>query len=506
MNIVRAIASVWRVKSLGLRIQIWYGTLLLIVFTALYFFLAQDLYDDKVVQLNKQMRTYARNFSSVWQDTKNLSMAQGVNPLSQEIEEQIEKLHLQQQELIDRYTRDGFYLLAYTPALEIIHRTDNVPQNVPMNPPKSNRFRTLHRKREQFWEIERREPPKGILVLVGTNYSTLTKMSIQAWILLAAAFLGLYILTLFGGALIVSRSLRSLHEIHQGVSAVAKGQLTHRISADAPSELAPLVSELNSAFEELQLIFETQRRQSANASHELRTPVAALLAETQTMLARAKTLEHCDTCEIYNQSMTTCQDLALHMKHLISQLKVLAQAEKMDLNEAEHLEIDLSKMLKNLQKIISPTAQQKNIKLAIQIPSKAVKTIGDSQLLSQALSSILFNAVEYTHRGGKVTLSLFTADNAIHIDISDNGVGIGASDLPHVFERHYRGSNVTTVSANDKKYSKGLAEHSGLGLAIAKELIEAANGKIAVQSKVGKGTCFSVELPLHECPAEKKLA
>jgi len=115
-----------------------------------------------------------------------------------------------------------------------------------------------------------------------------------------------------------------------------------------------------------------------------------------------------------------------------------------------------------------------------------VQITGDTMQLHQLFRNLIGNAIKYTPNGGTVTLNTKTTDSQISIDIQDTGYGIPASDLPFIFDRFYR--------VRSGKVSE--IEGNGLGLAIVKSVVEQHGGKISVESELGKGTCFSISLPL----------
>jgi signal transduction histidine kinase len=126
----------------------------------------------------------------------------------------------------------------------------------------------------------------------------------------------------------------------------------------------------------------------------------------------------------------------------------------------------------------------KNVALLVRKPHEPVLAQVDGVRLEMALSNLIENAVKFTLSGGAVTVSLRRTERAIELSVSDTGLGIPVEDLPHVFDRFYRGQNVDAVQGN------------GLGLAIVQSIAQAHGGQVRATSKLGQGSTFTIELPM----------
>jgi two-component system sensor histidine kinase ResE len=135
-------------------------------------------------------------------------------------------------------------------------------------------------------------------------------------------------------------------------------------------------------------------------------------------------------------------------------------------------------------------AEQHSIKLTGLVNSGVDPVLVDPQKIQRVLSNLLMNAIRHTPTGGQVTLNVRLMGNVVRVDVHDTGEGIAANDLPHIFERFYRGERARTRETHGQR-------GAGLGLAIVQGLIEAHGGKINVQSEPGKGTLFTFTLPRH---------
>ena len=226
--------------------------------------------------------------------------------------------------------------------------------------------------------------------------------------------------------------------------------------------------------------YEQLQRFTADASHELRAPVAAILSNAQVGLL-APTEDKSQPRQRLSNIVTQTKS----MSALITNLLFLARHEG-KLNPQDIAKIDLVELLNSLAKEYKVLAQESGLKFNLELPIKSLEVCGDRDLLQQGIRNLLDNAVKYTPTGGMVTLQLTLKPRRVLITVGDTGIGIPAADLPHIFDRFYRVDKARTRETGG----------FGLGLAIAQQIIQAHNGKITVESAAGKGTKFQICLPL----------
>ena len=228
----------------------------------------------------------------------------------------------------------------------------------------------------------------------------------------------------------------------------------------------------------IQQSLDRQKRFTADASHDLRTPLAIIKTEMEVALQN----KHIDDTS-YKKTIESNLEEVNKMTTLVSNLLLLARTEH-TLEKDTFKLVDIHECVDSVVKKIQIKAQEKSISLVMK------RTVHENikvhvHNFERVLQNIIQNAINYTPSGGKVTISIHKEKSDYRIIVVDTGVGISEADLPHIFERFYKASH----SRND-------ASGSGLGLSIAKQIIEQHKGSIAISSLPGKGTEVTIILPL----------
>ncbi|OQX12504.1 MAG: hypothetical protein BWK76_17535 [Desulfobulbaceae bacterium A2] len=297
-----------------------------------------------------------------------------------------------------------------------------------------------------------------------------------AWSL-ALAGLGLWLTGLLGGWWLAGRAMRPIESISRTAQRIAAGNLQERIDSRGHSELDQLSRVLNETFDRLQAAFARQRQFTADAAHELRTPITILLNETQRALRRERSPEE------YRDALGICQQTSQRMRHLIEALLHLARLDDAAAGTAPG-PCDLAAILEESIRQLSPQAAAKHIRCATALTP--APCLGDAALLAMVAQNLITNAIHYQPAGGTIRITCGTEETHVICSVADEGPGIPAEDLPHIFERFYRA---------DKARGTDGPLHVGLGLAIAKSIIEAHQGMIQCHTTPGHGAEFTVTLP-----------
>lgn len=320
--------------------------------------------------------------------------------------------------------------------------------------------------------------PSGTKIIVGKSLRReiiqMRNTAIQ-FIAIGLAFLVLGVGVSFA---IAFRMVRPITQMSATAELLSEKDLSKRLDLNhIDSELAGLAEVLNRLFSRLDASFSRQRQFTADASHELRTPLTVIRSASELALSQPRSPEE------YQETIEVSLKAAERMTNLVNGLLALA---RLDSSNADfHLrQINLSDLASESVSLLRAIASEKQISLVSDLHS--VQIFGNPESLSRMIDNLITNAIIYNKPGGKVFITLKSHDDKAVLEIKDTGAGISEEHLPFIFERFYR---------VDKARSR-LSGGSGLGLAICKGVIEKHNGTITVQSILGEGTTFRIQLPI----------
>lgn len=303
---------------------------------------------------------------------------------------------------------------------------------------------------------------------------------LSAMLLTAPLIIGLSVLI---GYLLVGRTLQPVEAIVEEVEAITDGRSLHRrlIEPHSGDELARLTNTLNAMLTRLERSFVSLRRFTADASHELKTPLTVLRSGIERAITHPKAPP--EVMEVLEETLVEVNRMA----ELVDALLTLARADEG--RAPLHLEpVELKDVLSEVAETANILGEQAHVAVAVAVPERRITIAVDQSRIRQLLMNLLTNAIKYTPQGGEVAIDWEQVDGNVVLSVRDTGVGIAPGDLPHIFDRFWR--------ADQARRRSGGRPGVGLGLAISKWIVEAHGGTITVQSRPGRGTTFTVTLPM----------
>lgn len=285
------------------------------------------------------------------------------------------------------------------------------------------------------------------------------------------------------GWFLAKKALSPVDEITKMAKKIEAGSLNERLAVLGPKkdEIGRLAETFNDMIARLELSFRQMRQFTADASHELKTPLTVLKGEMEITLKTEKTIE--GFREAVKSSLEEIDKMSAIVKSLLDLARIDSRIklpkDKIRLDEIIKERFDQTMLL----------AKYKGVEMKI-IKNQTVAIIGDMLRIGQLIFNLIDNAIKYTVKGGKIEISLEQENNWAIITVLDTGLGIAKEDIPYIFDRFYRVDKARTSALG------GGEGGVGLGLSICKEIVDAHEGRIEVESEVGKGSTFRIYLPV----------
>jgi signal transduction histidine kinase len=281
-------------------------------------------------------------------------------------------------------------------------------------------------------------------------------------------------------AVVISRSIaKPLRQVSKAAISIAAGNLDARAPKSGPAEVRQMAEAFNRMAAEVQVSQKSQKDLVANIAHDLRTPLTSIQGFAQALIdGTAEAPDH------YVQAARAIYEESRRINKMAADLLDLARFEAGQV-EIKQEEVDLALLVETRIQRLQYLADSREINFQ-RSDRLSIFVVGDEIRLAQVLDNLLGNAVQYTDAGDRITVSLMPANKVVKLCIADTGVGIPAEDLPRIFERFYRGD----------KSRRGTG--TGLGLAIVREIIEAHQAEIKVESVVDVGTRFLLTFPISD--------
>lgn len=364
--------------------------------------------------------------------------------------------------------QEGVLLAQSSPDLAAVPR----PASSPLQTLLLRRMRGTCREAYQYTE-------RQDCVLAGCDIAPeLAKLRYLAWEISASACF-LWLLGLGGGFVLSGLLLHSIRHISGTAQRISEGNLSERIPTEnMDRELGQLAEVLNATFGRLAAAFARQQQFTADAAHELRTPLAVIISDAQMALRRERSPEE------YRDTIRACEEAAQKMRRLAESLLVLARLDAGG-ESGTRTAIDLADLAQASAERIRALAERREISIQLDLQPAAIQ--GHPEQIGRVFTNLLANAIDYNKPGGTIRIATRAEPEWAIATVADTGMGIAPEALPHVFDRFYRASAARAPADG----------HSGLGLAICKSIMDAHGGRIEVSSQPGQGTTFTLRWPLE---------
>lgn len=292
------------------------------------------------------------------------------------------------------------------------------------------------------------------------------------------------------GALLARRALVPIDHIVTQARRIGESSLAERLPHPGmPDEIGRLVDTLNDMLERIQESFEVQRHFTADASHELMSPLSRLRAELEVTLRRPR-----DSAE-YEESLRSCLEEVERLSWLTEELLSLARLDRGEGREAATEPAPLAPIVEKAMQRLEDEAGRSHVTMVLE-PGSPVSVTASPAVVSVAVSNILHNAVKFCGAGGRVSVNVAVEGPDAVVVVSDTGPGVLPEEIPLIFERFHRGRGPRAAGA------PGV----GLGLAISRALVERQGGRISVMSTPGRGATFAIRLPVARAAREPEAA
>jgi two-component system sensor histidine kinase QseC len=304
--------------------------------------------------------------------------------------------------------------------------------------------------------------PQPVTLIVARETAGLdAELAAIRWLMAGAAGATL-LLTLVVAALVVRQGLRPLETLAARIAAVREENLDAAIPVEGmPRELAPVGERLNDLLRRLGDVLGRERAFTADAAHELRTPLAGIRSTIEVALARPRKPDE------YGRALADCLDIARQMQTLVDNLLVLTRMEGGQVALRPEV-VRVGELLEALWRPHAAEAQARGIVLERRLPAD-LQCTADRDLLVMVVSNLLANAVEYANDGGRIEVLGQAADDTLELSVANTGCTLSAAEVRHVFDRFWRGDSART----------GTGVHCGLGLSLVERAVQALGGAVS---------------------------
>ncbi|HEY6975792.1 MAG TPA: HAMP domain-containing sensor histidine kinase [Chitinophagaceae bacterium] len=328
------------------------------------------------------------------------------------------------------------------------------------------------------------------VVLASEEYDSAAKYFLSDYMLQIGtrAMLVTLLVALASGLIIIWLITKNLQKVIEVMQKFRQGDLSARIkmhSTGDVKELSRMFNEmadiLTQNFEKLKEVEVLRRELIANISHDLRTPISIMHGYIETLIMKERTIPGEDRKRYLN----TIYDSTQKLEKLVNELFELS---KLEANQVQPVKepFFISELVSDISNKYQLLAKDKRITLNTKLSKEPQQVFADVSLIERVMQNLIDNALKFTPAGGHILIQTSKAGKGIRVCVSDSGAGISESEKEHVFERYYKGHNSAKYKNN-----------TGLGLTIAKRILDLHNSSLVLNSRINEGSSFAFELPLY---------
>ena len=331
---------------------------------------------------------------------------------------------------------------------------------------------------------QRKEKVRILYAMLGRTVVLQVGQAMESYSRFLDAFKGIFITTMTFlivvaagiGWFMARQAVSGVEAVTRTAQKISGGTLEERVPVKTRGdEIDQLAITFNQMLDRIQTLLTEIKEMSDNMAHDLRSPITRIRGIAEVTLTTGKSLSE------YEAMAASTIEECDRLLDMINTMLMISKAEA----GVDHLtreEIDLAEVVQEACRLFEPTAEDKGISLSCHLPKES-HFLGDTQMIQRMLSNLLDNAIKYTPPGGSVSVSVSENDGQVVVSVKDTGIGIPPRDLPHVFERFYRG--------DESRSQTGI----GLGLSLARAIARGHGGDITTTSNPNQGSTFTVTLP-----------
>jgi signal transduction histidine kinase len=279
------------------------------------------------------------------------------------------------------------------------------------------------------------------------------------------------------GLLLTRRAMSGVVRVTKAAAAIGKGNFSHRVPLGGEgTEIQNMVRAFNEMAVKIDTLMNELKDVTNNIVHDLRSPLTRIRGIIETTIDGKQDIR--EYREMSGIIMEECD-------RLIGMINTMLEIAEMDQGIAENprIPVDLKRMVVDACELFTPVAEDKDISIEIDAPADVALIFGDPRRLQRVIANLLDNALKYTPSGGRVIVKVSNSKEGVEVSVIDTGIGIAEGDIPHVFDRFYRGDKSRAAPGN------------GLGLSLVQAIAKAHRGSVDVKSTPGEGSVFSVYIP-----------